>query len=375
LASELGLIRHRFCHSILGLEWELLPESRVNLSGVLTKAYCLKIDAEISAASPGDMPTLSKKAEEYGFDCIWINETKHDPFIQLALASSYTKSVAVGTSIALAFTRSPTTLAYTAWDLQSLSDGRLLLGLGSQVKGHIERRFGMKWESPAQKMKEVILVLRAVWESWQKGAKLDFQGRFFRLDLMTPFFDPGPVGHPAIPIYVAGVNERMCGVAGEVGDGLHVHPLHTMRYLNEVLTPALSIGLTKGGRKREQVTVAASAFAAAGDEEAQIRSVKDLYRSQIAFYASTRTYRRVMELHGWGDVCDRLHQYSVRGEWGKMGTEVTDDILEQFVVEGTWDGIGAIVRKRYTGIADRVRLYLPFDGGENWRGLVKGFRA
>ena len=199
----------------------------------------MKIDAEVGVSSPAEVAELARKAEVYGFDCFWVNETKHDPFIQLALAATSTAKVELGTSIALAFTRSPTTLAYTAWDLQSVSKGRLILGLGSQVKGHIERRFGMKWEAPAHKMKEVILALRSIWGSWQAGTKLDFRGRFFRLDLMTPFFNPGPIDHPAIPVYVAAVNREMCRVAGEVADGLHVHPLHTVRYLREVIHPAL----------------------------------------------------------------------------------------------------------------------------------------
>lgn len=335
----------------------------------------MKIDAEVYAASPADVPELSRKAEKYGFDCVWVNETKHDPFIQLALAAAYTKSISIGTSIALAFTRSPTSLAYTSWDLQNLSKGRLILGLGSQVKGHIERRFGMRWESPAPKMKETVRVLRAVWESWQKGTRLDFKGRFFTVDLMTPFFSPGPIEHPLIPIYVAGVNQGMCRVVGEVGDGLHVHPLHTKRYLQEVVIPAVSAGLTKSGRKRGDVVVAASVFAAVGDDATQIRNVRELYRSQIAFYASTRTYRKVMEIHGWGDVCDRLHEHSVKGEWDKMAGEVTDDVLGEFVVEGTWEGIGGALRDRYDGLADRVRLYLPFDGDERWSVLAAGFRA
>jgi probable F420-dependent oxidoreductase len=233
----------------------------------------------------------------------------------------------------------------------------------------------MKWESPAPKMKEVVGALRAVWDSWQKGTELDFQGAFFKLNLMTPFFNPGPIGNPRIPIYIAGINQGMCRVAGQVGDGLHVHPLHTIRYLREVMTPAVSTGLATQGRRREDVEVAASVFAAVGDDEAQIRDMRDLYRSQIAFYASTRTYRKVMELHGWGDVCDRLHEHSVNGEWNKMTKEVTDEVLDEFVVEGTWNQIGKILRRRYEGLADRVRLYIPFDGVEKWGALVEGFKT
>jgi probable F420-dependent oxidoreductase len=334
----------------------------------------LKIDAELAVNSPDEVPGLAKKAEGFGFDCLWVNEVKHDPFMELALAAVETKTMALGTSIALAFTRSPTTLAYSTWDLQSLSSGRLILGLGSQVKGHIERRFGMKWESPAPRMKEVILALRAVWDSWQNGSKLDFQGRFYKLDLMTPFFNPGPIEHPRIPVYVAGVNPGMCRMVGAYGDGLHVHPLHTVKYLREVVEPAMAQGLEKAKRKREDLSVAASVFAAVGGTEKERKNEREAFRGQVAFYASTRTYRRLMELHGWGDVCDRLHEQSVKGEWHKMAGEVSDDLLEQFVVEGSWDEMGTILKQRYEGFVDRVRLYLPFDGDENWRSLVAGFR-
>lgn len=317
---------------------------------------------------------LSKKAEEYGFDCFWVNETKHDPFVQLSLAAQSTRRISLGTSIALAFTRSPTTLAYTAWDLQSLSAGRLILGLGSQVKGHIERRFGMKWDAPAPKMRDEVLAMKAVWESWQEGKTLGYHGRYFRLDLMTPFFSPGPVEHPEIPIYVAGVNPGMCRVAGEVAEGLHVHPLHTVRYLTEVVRPALEAGAAKAGRKG-RAAAAASVFAAVGETREEIRNVREAYREQISFYASTRSYRRVMELHGWGDICDRLHGLSTKGDWGRMPSEVTDDILNEFVVEGTWDDIGVAVKGRYENLLERVRLYLPFDGNENWKRMIEGFRA
>jgi probable F420-dependent oxidoreductase len=335
----------------------------------------LKIDAEIAVASPAEAPELARKAEEFGFDCLWVNETKHDPFVQLTLAAGQTKRISLGTSIALAFTRSPTTLAYTAWDLQNLSRGRLILGLGSQVKGHIERRFGVRWESPAPKMREFVMALREVWKSWQNGGKLDFEGRFYRLDLMTPFFNPGPIEKPRIPVYIAGVNAGMCRVAGAVGDGLHVHPLHTVRYLREVVIPGVERGLAKSGRRREEVSVAASVFAAVGDTHQEIKNVKESFRQQIAFYASTRTYRRLMELHGWGDVCDRLHTRSVKGEWDKMAGEVGDEMLGEFVVEGTWEEMGRVVPRRYSGLVDRVRLYLPFDGDAKWRRLVEGFRA
>ena len=299
----------------------------------------MRVDAELAVGSPMEAAGLARKAEAYGFDCLWVNETKHDPFVQLALAAGTTVKIGLGTSIALAFTRSPTTLAYTAWDLQSATNGRLTLGLGSQVKGHIERRFGMKWEAPAPKMKEVVLALRSVWESWQKGTALDFQGKYFRLNLMTPFFSPGPIDHPSIPVYVAAVNEVMCRVAGEVANGIHVHPLHTVRYMREVIRPALAAGASRASRRAEDVSVAVSVFAAVGDTAKEVEGVKEALRQQVAFYASTRSYRKVMELHGWGDVCDRLHELSVKGEWEKMGSEVGEDMLSEFVVEGSWEDI------------------------------------
>ena len=334
----------------------------------------MEVDAEVAVGSPAEAAELARKAESFGFDCFWVNETKHDPFVQLSLAAEHTCRISLGTSIALAFTRSPTTLAYTSWDLQDLSRGRLILGLGSQVKGHIERRFGMKWEPAAPKMKEVVLALKAVWKSWQEGQKLDFQGKFFQLSLMTPFFTPGPIDHPTIPVYVAAVNEGMCRVAGGVCEGLHVHPFHTLKYLKEVVRPALEEGSARAGRKRSDVQVAASVFAAVGSTRGEISALKQLYREQSAFYGSTRTYRRVLDLHGWGDVGDRLHALSAEGRWERMPAEVSDDMMGEFVVEGDWEGMGAVLQQRYEGLADRVRLYVPFDGAPDWKRLVRGFR-
>ena len=334
----------------------------------------MKIDAEVFAESPARVPALASRAEEFGFDCVWFNETKHDPFVQLALASANTHKIMVGTSIALAFTRSPTTLAYSSWDIQGLSAGRLFLGLGTQVKGHIERRFGLKWERPVPKMRDVLGALRAVWKSWETGSRLDYHGEFFKLDLMTPFFSPGQIDNPKIPIFLAGVNTGMCRLAGELAEGFHVHPLHTVRYLREAVMPAMARGLERSGRKRGELDVAASVFAAVGDDLVEVEKAREEYRRQIAFYASTRTYGKLMELHGWGDVCERLHALSLKGAWGQMTSEVTDDMLEEFVVEGTWDGIGGAIKKRYGGLLDRVRLYLPFDGDERWKSVAGGFR-
>lgn len=317
---------------------------------------------------------MSRKAEKVGFGCLWFNETKHDPFVQLALAAAGTSKALVGSSIALAFTRSPTSIAYAAWDIQRLSKGRLVLGLGTQVKGHIERRFGMKWESPARKMKEEVAAIRAIWKTWQEGVPLDFTGRFFRLDLMTPFFSPGPIEHPRIPVYVAGVNAAMCRLAGAACDGLHVHPLHTTKYLREVVVPALKTGALESGRKRDDLSVTASVFAAVGEDEREVAKMKEVMRGQVAFYASTRTYRRLMELHGWGGPAAKLHELSSRGDWGLMAAEVTDEMMKEFAVEGSWKDMPSLLKSRYGGLVDRVRLYRPFDDSKGWRHLVDEFR-
>jgi len=232
----------------------------------------------------------------------------------------------------------------------------------------------MKWEPPVAKMRDVVLAIRSVWENWQTGKRLDYRGRYYRLDLMTPFFSPGPIEHPSIPVYLAAVNAGMCRAAGSVAYGVHIHPLHTVRYLREVIRPAIAAGAVKAGRK-ENVVVAASVFAAVGDTEQEVKNVREAFREQIAFYASTRSYRRVLELHGWGDVCDRLHALSVKGEWGRMASEVSDEMLGEIVVDGTWDEVGGIIEARYGPLVDRVRLYLPFDGDPKWKRLVEGFEG
>ncbi len=335
----------------------------------------MRIDAELMVENPGDAGDVASRVEQVGFDCLWINETKHDPFVQLPLAAMATKKVKVGTAIALAFTRSPTALAYTAWDIQRASSGRLILGLGSQVRGHIERRFGVRWEAPAAKMREVVMAVRAVWHSWQSGDPLLFEGKFFKLSLMTPFFSPGPIRYPTIPIYVAGVNRLMCRTAGEVADGVHIHPLHTVRYIRESVRPAVEAGARKSGRRLSDVELAASVFAATGSTREQISQAREAHRAQVAFYASTRTYRPLMEMHGWGDICDRLRDLSLNGEWRKMPGEVTDDMLSELVIEGRWEEVGLELRRRYAGLVDRVRLYRPFDADRGWEVLLAAFRG
>ncbi len=340
----------------------------------------MKLDALLNPASPADIPSLARGAEELGFDGLWIGETQHDALLAAALAAEHTGRVDIGTAVTMAFTKSPMALAYTCWDLQSLAKGRFILGLGSQVKGHLERRFSIPWTAPVPKMREVIQSLRAIWSTWQTGEPLEFRGEHYSFSLMTPFFNPGPIEHPAIPIYLAAVNRVMARLAGELCEGIHVHPLHTVRYVREVLRPAVERGAQRSGRSASDITFAAPFFAATGETSKEAANTREIMRHQIAFYASTRTYRAVLDLHEWGEVGDRLHKLSVAKRWDEMPKEVSNEMLEEFAVEATLDELPAAVRDRYEGVLDRVSLYLPFDAREDWwatllgdfRGLAKG---
>ena len=305
------------------------------------------------------IPDYARKVEALGYDCLWSAETQHDPFLPLAVAATVTSKIKLGTSIAVAFPRSPMILAQISWDLAKASGGRFILGLGSQVKGHNERRFSVKFESPAPKMREVVLAMRAIWGCWQNGTTLAFKGQFFRFDLMTPFFNPGPIEHPGISVYIAGVNPTMCRVAGEVCDGLHVHPFNSPKYLRELVRPAVEDGMAKAGRARADFTYATSSFVIVGDTEQEIARRKQAVKQQIAFYASTRTYEPVLAAHGWQGLVPHLHRKSVEGDWKGMADLITDEMLETYAVVGSYATIAARLKERYAGLLDRTAFYQP----------------
>lgn len=319
----------------------------------------MKFDANLAPTALADVPQLAAAAERIGFDALWTSETKHDPFLPLGLVAEHSQRLHFGTAIAVAFARSPGNLAYTAWDLAAASAGRFILGLGTQVRPHIERRFGMPWpESPVGKLRETIAALRAYWRTWQHGEKLNQRGEYFKLSLMTPFFNPGPINHPEIPIYIAGVNTGLCRLAGETVDGLHGHPLHTARYLQEVVRPAVDDGAEAAGRDPADVQLSVTAFVVGDEQEAQH------VRSQIAFYASTPSYRSVFELHGWGEVAEELSALARRGQWEAMADQIDDEMLSTLAVVAGEDELGGALRDRYQGLVDRLNLYLPFEAGE-----------
>ena len=239
----------------------------------------------------------------------------------------------------------------------------MLLGLGTQVKGHNERRFSVKFESPGPKLREAVLAMRAIWDCWQNGTRINFKGRFYRFDLMTPFFDPGPIEHPKIPVYIAGVNQYMCRVAGEVCDGLHVHPFNSAKYLREYVHPAVEEGLRASGRTRADFTYTTASFVVVGDTEEERAAQRQSVKQQIAFYASTRTYVPVLAAHGWQDLTPHLHRKSVEGDWKGMADLVTDEMLDTYAVTGTYDTIAARLRERYAGLLDRTAFYQPYQHG------------
>lgn len=338
----------------------------------------MKFDVSLLVHDLSQMPALTRFAEDLGFDGIWTLETSHEPYLPLVLAAEHSQRLSLGTSIAVAFPRSPTITAQIAWDLARYSKGRFILGLGTQVKGHNERRFGVKWEKPVEKLRDYILAVHALWDCWQNQTPLNYRGEFYKLTLMTPFFSPAPHEYHRIPIFVAGVNRRMCQLAGELCEGFHVHPLHTTRYLREAILPNIEIGLAKKQRPRSSIEVSSSVFVIATDDPQQAAKSEAEVRQQISFYASTPPYRPVFDLEGWGDVADQLKRFAAGGKWNEMPALITDEILERFALRGTWSELPGQMLQKYSGLLDRVSYYSPLVPGQNeagWRATAVGFKS
>lgn len=303
----------------------------------------------------------ARDIEAAGYDGLWTGETSHDPFLQLLVAARATDRVLVGSEIAIAFARTPMVIAHAAYDLQQYSRGRFVLGIGSQVKPHIERRFSMPWSHPAARMREFVLALRAIWDAWQHGTKLDFAGDFYTHTLMTPFFSPAAHEWGPPPVYLAGVNERMTEVAGEVCDGFFFHAFTTERYLRDVSLPALAKGRQRAGKTMDGFAVCGPAFASVGRTEDELGRAIAGTKSQIAFYASTPAYRAVLDLHGWGDLQPELTAMTKQGRWNDLGSLVDDEMLHAYSVVGTPAEVGRALRERFGDIATRVSIYTPYD--------------
>jgi probable F420-dependent oxidoreductase len=320
----------------------------------------VKLDVRIGGTL-SEAGRFAREAEAMGFDGAWTSETAQDAFLPLVLAAEHTTRLTLGTSIAVAFPRSPMTAAYIAWDLQRLSGGRFILGLGTQVKGHIQRRYGLAWDAPGPRLRDYIRALRAIWECWQQGTPLSYQGEFYSHTLMTPFFNPGPIDQPRIPIHIAGVQEYMCRLAGELCDGLHVHPFHSEKYLRDIVLPAVEVGLHGSGRTRGDICLVGSAFVVTGETAAAMQVAREDVRRQLAFYASTPNYRVILECHGWGEIAKELTRRSVRADWEGMAALITDEMLEAFAIVGDSGEIPEKLRRRYSGLLDRLAIYEAFD--------------
>ncbi len=319
----------------------------------LTRPFALETAGDVHAG-PIEFEATAIRAEAEGYDGIGATELQHDPFISLAVAARGTTSITLSSSIAVAFARNPMTVAETANDLQLLSEGRFVLGLGSQIKPHIERRFSMPWSHPAERMRDFVLAVRAIQHSWQTGEKLDYRGEFYQHTLMTPMFAPEPLPWGPPPIAIAGVGQLMTEVAGEVADGWLSHSFTTQRYLREVSLPALQRGSEKSGRPSDAVDVSVAAFVAVGSDQSELDAAIQATRKQIAFYGSTPAYASVLELHGWTGVHEQLNAGSRRGEWDAMADLITDEMLAEFACIGTPAEVATQLRERFSGIATRL---------------------
>lgn len=300
-------------------------------------------------------------AEAAGFDGVMTVELGHEVFTPLALAALATRRIELSPSVAIAFPRAPAITAIQAWDLQANSRNRFVLGLGSQVKGHNERRFGIEWSAPAPRLKDYIGALRAIWHAWESGEKLDYPGTHYRLSLMTPDFSPEPTGLPMVPVTIAAVGEAMLRVAGEVCDGVRLHPLASRRYVEEIALPQIAEGMRRGGRHRENFDLFGGGFVATGPDERTVADAVEVIRRRIAFYASTRTYRPILALHGLEELGLRLHRLSIEGRWNEMPGEVSDDVVRIFAACGRYDEIVGAVAARYGGLADSIGIDFPAD--------------
>ncbi|MEN9824234.1 MAG: hypothetical protein RLZ04_2660 [Actinomycetota bacterium] len=338
----------------------------------------MKVDGSLGSNLHG-VGAQARELEAAGYSGAWTAETSHDPFFPLLLGAEHTETLELGTSIAVAFARNPMNLANIGWDLQAFSKGRFILGLGSQIKPHITKRFSMEWSHPAPRMREMIMAIRAIWDTWENGTPLAFRGDFYTHTLMTPFFTPDRAelaGFGVPKIFLAGVGELMTEVAGEVCDGFICHGFTTERYLREVTLPALERGRAKAGKTMEGFEIIGPSFIVTGSDEQQMEAATKGTRQQIAFYGSTPAYRGVLDLHGWGDLQDELNVLSKRGEWEAMGDLITPEVLEAFAVVGAPETVAPELHKRYGDVIQRISFYTPYKSDpERWARVISDLQA
>jgi probable F420-dependent oxidoreductase len=323
------------------------------------RGYGMRVETGLVTFDWRSIADQAKLIERLGFDRMCTAELSHDPFLPLIIAAEHTERIELATSVAIAFPRSPTIAAHLARDLNDLSQGRFVLGLGTQVKGHIERRFATTWSSPGPRLRDYVEAVRSVWRSWDTGERLKHEGTFYPLSLMTPAFSPGPSRFRTVPIQIAGVNRYNLGLAGEICDGLRVHPFCTRKYLEDTIWPQVRDGAERAGRDVKTFEMVGGGFIATGKTEEQVLAAREDARSRIAFYGSTRTYLPVLETHGWGDLGMRLHRLVAEGKWDELASTISDDVLDEFCVAGTYSEILPLIRARYEGLVDTVSLDVP----------------
>jgi probable F420-dependent oxidoreductase len=320
----------------------------------------MKVETGIPTNDLKAVIAAAQKAESLGYDGIVTPEIKNDPFLPLAVAATGTERVTLGTSVAIAFPRSPMITALMSWDIQRASGGRFILGLGSQVKGHNERRYSTAWVGPAQpRMKEYVRALKAIWHTWETGEKLDFRGKYYTHTLMTPEFNPGPVPGGAPKVMISAVGPAMARLAGELCDGVRMHGFCTAKYVQDVIWPELRAGAARANRDPSTLEVSGGGFIVTGATQAEVERNLEAARTRVSFYGSTRTYPGVFEAHGWTEIGPRLHEMSLKGQWDQMPGAVPDDVLEQFVIAGTYDEIVGKIKERFAGICTRVGFSIP----------------
>lgn len=336
----------------------------------------MKIDAGLmNTADLSKVPNDVRKLEAQGFDGLITAEMSGDPFFPLLLAAEHSERIELMTSIAVAFARNPMTVAGLSNDLQAFSKGRFILGLGSQIKPHIEKRFSQPWSKPAARMREFILAMRAIWDCWYEGERLDFRGEFYSHTLMTPMFTPVNNPHGAPRVVLAAVGPKMTEVAGEVADGMIVHAFSTARYLREVTFPALEKGLQKSGRKRTDLEICFPVFVVTGHDEREWEQMRTAVTRQVGFYGSTPAYRGVLEAHGWGELQTELNVLSKRGEWVAMGERISDEMLEEFAIVAEPARVAGALKARFGGMVDRVVCNVPFAKDADRAAYMEELRA
>jgi probable F420-dependent oxidoreductase len=307
------------------------------------------------------VPAAIREAESSGYDIVTTQENRHDPFLPLAVAAVNSESIQLATSISIAFARSPMVFAMIAWDLQQASGGRFMLGLGSQVKGHNERRFSVPWSAPAPRMRECVQAIRAIWRCWSTGERLDYQGDHYQFSLMTPNFTPEPLEAPLPPISIAAVGPAMMKVAGEECDGVRLHAFCTRKYLEDTALPRLQSALEKSGRARSEFEISGGGFVATGATDEAVSRAFEWIRTRVGFYGSTRAYWPVFEAHGLEELGARLNHMSKTNQWQDMAAEVSDDVVRLFAAVGRYDELAAAIKERYGGLVDAIGTGTPVD--------------